>query len=442
MRSTTAARLRLRYLGGSRLTAGILLLAASASAHATETLDDAWRAALAQDSTLQAAQSRLLAADADLDAARSARQPTVAASSAMTRMRDVPAFDFAAAGLPGSLPLFGGNTILTSAAQASIPIYTAGMLGANIDAAQSGLDAQTRVAAALAQQLKLAVATSYVAVLRAESALAAAQTNAVSLAAHARDVADMQRNGEVPRNDYLAAAVSSADAEQRALQAETALDVARAVYNRQIGRALEAPVELAAELPAVAGAGGSLDDLLALALDRRDELGGLSAIAAQLKAQSNAARAQLRPQLLLSGGYTFIENDVLNREDFWSVGVGVRWSMFDSGRTRSVSAALLHRSAAAAQERSNLQSLIELEVRSEWLGLREARQRIGATENAVTQAEENLRVVRDRYRNGEGTNTEVLDAEALRSLSRSNFDAARYDAALAEFRLARAVGAL
>ena len=49
---------------------------------------------------------------------------------------------------------------------------------------------------------------------------------------------------------------------------------------------------------------------------------------------------------------------------------------------------------------------------------------------------------RDRYRNGEGTNTEVLDAEALRALTASNFDSARYDLRLAELALARAVGAL
>jgi outer membrane protein TolC len=62
--------------------------------------------------------------------------------------------------------------------------------------------------------------------------------------------------------------------------------------------------------------------------------------------------------------------------------------------------------------------------------------------SAVAQAEENLRVVRDRYLSGEGTNTEVLDAEALRTASRGNFDNARYDAALAQQRLARAIGRL
>jgi outer membrane protein TolC len=444
MFSAIASRSGLQLARRRGLAAGLLLFAAVMPVCAAETLQEAWAIALAQDSSLQAAHSRLRAADDELEAARAARQPAVTASSAITRFRDTPAFDFAAAGLPGRLPLFGGDTVVMSDAQASFPLYTAGMIGANIDAARSGLDAQTRTTAALAQQLKLAVATSYVGVLRTESALTAARTNAASLAAHARDVADMERNGQVPRNDYLAAAVSLADAQQRALQTETALDVARAVYNRQIGRALDAPVELLPDLPAIDAelAGGTLEDLVARALARRDELAGLAAVAAQLQAQSAATRAQLRPQLILSGGYTFLENDVLDREDYWSLGFGIRLSLFDGGRTRNTAGALMHRSSAAAQEHSHLQSLIELEVMSARLGLHETRQRIGVTESAILQAEENLRVVRDRYRNGEGTNTEVLDAEALRSLSRSNFDAAHYDAALAEFRLARAVGVL
>jgi outer membrane protein TolC len=103
---------------------------------------------------------------------------------------------------------------------------------------------------------------------------------------------------------------------------------------------------------------------------------------------------------------------------------------------------LTRQAAAVSRERANLESLIELAVRQAWLDVEQTRQLIGVSEAAVAQAEENLRVVRDRYRNGEGTNTEVLDAETLWLSSRSNFDTARHDAALAEFRLARAVGAL
>ena len=51
-------------------------------------------------------------------------------------------------------------------------------------------------------------------------------------------------------------------------------------------------------------------------------------------------------------------------------------------------------------------------------------------------------MVRDRYRNGEGTNTEVLDAEMLRLMSRTNYDNADFDAKLALYELARGAGRL
>ena len=64
------------------------------------------------------------------------------------------------------------------------------------------------------------------------------------------------------------------------------------------------------------------------------------------------------------------------------------------------------------------------------------------TTKAIDQAEENVRVVQDQYEKGQGTNTEVLDAETLRTLSHSNCFNAVYDAVLAVFRLRRAVGTL
>jgi outer membrane protein TolC len=144
----------------------------------------------------------------------------------------------------------------------------------------------------------------------------------------------------------------------------------------------------------------------------------------------------------MSGGYTYLENTVLSEQDYWSLTLGVRWSPFDSGRTRHARTALARQSAATAAERSDLAVAIELDVRRAWHARDTARARIRVATSAVQQAEENLRVVRDRYRNGEGTNTEVLDAESLRTLSLGNLDTARYDASLAELTLAHAVGSL
>jgi outer membrane protein TolC len=61
---------------------------------------------------------------------------------------------------------------------------------------------------------------------------------------------------------------------------------------------------------------------------------------------------------------------------------------------------------------------------------------------AIAQAEENINVVTDRYRQQLSTYTEVLDAESRRIQSLNNFYNAIYDENLAGFRLHRVIGDL
>jgi outer membrane protein TolC len=193
-----------------------------------------------------------------------------------------------------------------------------------------------------------------------------------------------------------------------------------------VGRSLDAPVAvepIAAPFAAVP-ATATLNDLVANARASRAELASLDSAASAWTARAAATQAGRRPQLMFSGGYTHLDNEVLNRRDYWSVALGLR------------------EADAATAERSDRARAIELEVTTAWHLRNAARARIDVAASAVQQAEENLRVVRDRYRNGEGTNTESLSAEALRTLSLGNLDSARYDAILAELRLAHAAGRL
>jgi outer membrane protein len=427
----------------ARFATAAALLAAAFGTQA-ETLEDAWRAALATDGRFAGAEMRFAASDASLAAARAERYPSVTATAATSRWRDTPAFDFSGAGLPGSLPLFGGESWNLATAEVSLPLYMGGALSANVTAAAAARDGQALSTEAVRQDLLLGVADAYVGVLRAASALEVAQSNSTSLGAHARDVEDMRRTGQVPTNDYLAAAVSLADARQRELQAQSELDIARARYNRSVGRPLDSPVSLEPLDQPLGGIAiaSPMPDIVAAALAGRPELTALDATANAFTAGAAAARAARRPQVALRGGYAYLENEFLNREDFWFVSLGVRFNVFDSGRSRHTSSALESQAAAVAAERRDRGAAIALEVQRAWSELTNARQRIEVASGAVQQAEENLRVVRDRYRNGEGTNTEALDAEALRVRSASNLAAAHFDMRFSELKLARAVGAL
>jgi outer membrane protein len=407
----------------------------------TETLDDAWQAALAGHQQIAAAAAERDAADYDLEQAKAARLPQLGLSTAYTRLDQAPGFDIGGLTTP---PIFDNNDFVTAGAELRLPLYAGGGINAGISAAESGARAADRNLAAVTQTIKLGVAAQYVAVLRAERALDVAESTVSTLSAHTEDTKKRLEFGAVPQNDFLAASVSLADAQQRRLQAVNALDYARAAYNRALGRPLAATVTLdpSLDIDKVLPAGKTLEDLIAMAAERRPELAALDLQAQALHDQSDAARAEARPQLALTGGYMMLENQFLTDDRFWMAGVSLQWNLFDGGRSRKRAASLDSHATAVGHRRADLDSMIALEVRRAWNDRFEAESRLQVAESAVSQATENLRVVSNRYQAGASTNTEVLDAESLREQSLENRDDAHFGLALAKLRLARAVGIL
>ena len=134
-------------------------------------------------------------------------------------------------------------------------------------------------------------------------------------------------------------------------------------------------------------------------------------------------------------------HDVHERLRRWMVNVGMQWKLFD-GSTRHSSDAISRQALSLKEQRDDLSSMISLQVRQTWLDSKEAQKRIKVTQQAIAQADENMKVTTDRYQQGLATNTEVLDAEDLRTRTHDNFNNASYDAALETLHLRRAVGIL
>ncbi len=426
-----------------QLTIVLLCLALPISVANAETLEEAWSVALSSDKSLQSVRSRTLAAQATVSAAKARRLPSIEVDAAFTQLDDTPGLDLSALGL--TLPdAVDHDNFLAASAQLNLPLYTGGQISKGIDAASAALEANRDQETAAVQNLKLAVANNFVLVLRASHAVNVANANVESLQGHAKDVQNLFNKGLVPQNDLLAVQVSLANAQQQALQTSNGLDIAKAAYNRQLGRALDAEVVLDEVMPPVDPLArvDDLDQLTATALDTRSELSALINQSSALSYQGQAERASMRPMVGLNATYRYLENDALDDENLASVALGVSWALYDGGLATHRATALEQQAQAARELNEDLDSGIRLQVRSAWLSINEAQRRMVVAEKAVTQAEQNLKVARDRYQNGIGTNTEVLDAEALRSVSHLNNNDARYDAALARLNLARSLGVL
>jgi outer membrane protein TolC len=404
-----------------------------------ESLQQAWDIVLAVDRGLKASHENTAAAASLLEAARSTRLPNVALEAGYTAFDNTPAAKADFFGQSLQMPLAQRESAAYTA-KASLPLYTGGRIERGIDAAAASLGAAKLGEAGDVQSLKLRVSEAYVGVLRAGRMLQVAESHVASLTAHARDVENRYTQGMVAKSDLLSAQVALADARQKALQAANGLDLARAAYNRLLGRPLDQVVALDDLSPGAAEQ--SLPALTERAISQRSELAALAQQVEALRYQAEAVRGENNPQVALSGGYGYQENRYQVHPGQWVVTLGAKWNLFDGGVVSHRASAVERQAMALAEQREELVSIVALQVRQAWLDVEETKKRILVTQSAIAQAEENLRVVRDRYGNGLSTHTEVLDAETLRANNEASHASALYDAALAGLRLKRAVGAL
>ncbi len=409
-----------------------------------ETLDDAWRLALSRDKALAAAGSDVEGARAAERAARGARWPSLDAVGGYTRLNASPTLDVTS---PGSMfrsgPIFKDDQFVSGGVQLKLPLYAGGQISAGIDAAHHALVGASEDEESATTALKLEVAEAYVGVLRARRALEAAQSSVASLTAHASDVQQLVERELVAKADLLAARVALANAEQIRVRADNAGEIAQATYNRRLGEPLERPAELERRVAADASlASTPLERLVQRALTSRSELKAMAARVDAFASQSHAESGKALPQVALIGGYTHFDNQILDRQDFTTVGVGFTWNLFDGGQARQRAAALRSASHAAQDRLDDLRSGIELQVRQAWLDVHEAQARVRTSGEAVAQADENLRSSRELYGAGLATNTQVLDAVSLEVNAMNNRDNAALDESLALLRLTYAIGAL
>lgn len=418
----------------------LIALIISQPSVAEETLQQVFAEALNQNQRILAAKANSQAAEQQLYAAQGQRLPQFNVRGGYTQLSETPTSQTILEG-QDQLAQFPVGQAGSGNAQAivSIPVFTSGRISHSIEAAEASKQATEQNETTTALNIKLQVANAFIAIFRAEKALEVAESHVMSLKAHAKDVDNLYQQGMVARNDLLASQVSLSNAEQSVLQQENHVNIAKAHFNQLLNRELTTEVNLLEQFPEI-----PQSDLIALsqeALLKRPELSTLALQTHALEQQAASENAGLWPQVNVSGGYQYEQNRYQTYEGMWMANATVEWKIYD-GSTKHRSDALTHQALALSAQRNDLVSTIQLQVRQAWLDLQEAQKRVQVTQKAISQADENLKVSTERYQQGLATNTEVLDAEDLRLRSYNNFNNARYDTAMANLNLRRALGIL
>ena len=319
-----------------------------------------------------------------------------------------------------------------------------GLRVARLTRERSLLDYQTALANTV-----LEVQVAYYDVLLALQQITVQEVSVELLGSELADTRRRYDAGTVPRFNVLRAEVELANARPKLIRARNRYRIAKNDLVNQLGFNVpketveDIPLTLAGKLEA-APYQIELPRAIALALERRTELGALRKTQALRSEDIVNAKSTYKPSLQAFGGYdvhnSMLSQDITDEKNGFIGGVQLIWNLFDGRRTQGKV-----KEATALYERAGVElddtgRRIELEVRTAYSNFIEADEVLKSQEKVVEEAEEALRLARARGEAGTGTQLDVLSAQTALTEARSTQIQALHDYSVARARLERAIG--
>lgn len=415
------------------LLSAALTMALGQSAFAGETvalnLDDAMLRAFQTNPTVSIAQYELDSARASYNAARQSRGISISANHTTQRGGyddNIVKKTDATGAWTGEYWKGIGNSH-SNGLTASLPIFTGGKLKGTIKQAKANYQYNQVGVQRTYNEMRSTVTDGYFTMLQADNMQKLSAESVARLEDHLKNVQAQYDVGVVAKVDVLRSQVELANAKQTLIQAENSYQVAEANMNKIVGLPMDTNLKLD-NLLVYNAYDKNMDDCLAYAAEHRPELMQAQYNVDAAKGALMVARSGHMPQVAASASQSWSDTNWPGDEKGnWGVGVNVSMNVFDTGVTLSK----IHGAEAdlkkAEETYRDTVNAVNLDVRSNYLGLREAEKRISTTKLAVEQADEDYRIAQLRYMSGVGTNTDVLDAQVALTQAKTNYTKALYD---------------
>jgi len=420
---------------------GILLAAVGSAGGQFLSEERAVEMALESNPQILAAQARLSNAKAGVWEATSNMLPTAAASYSKTRNREEVAFEL---DIPG-LGNMGKQVIMpletkSFSVDVTQPLFVGGALYQARRIASRGVDAARSDVAAVRQSVALQAREAYYNVIRAQGILEIVRETHAQVSENQRVVYKMFEVGLVPNSDVLRVDAALAEVEQSLQEAEEGVGLAKARLNMVLNRPLDTPVAVDRSVE-ILPFDLSLDACTERALRDRPDLRQTEANVDIAKRGVRASAGGLIPSVSLIYHYEWSDQETaFAPQDSWRLMGMLSYNLpLGFGHAARVKSA---RAGAREAERGleQLEDGVELEVQSAWSALNVARKGLRFAERQLASATENRRVMDRRYREGEATYLDLLDAETLLTQAKVNNLSTRIDYRMALASLRKAMG--
>lgn len=367
------------------------------------------------------------------EAWQSSNNPVFVFSSLLTQRQFAESnFDIGALNNPSPLNNF------QSIVSVEQPIYDGGLTKHATASARLGRELVTEDKRQAELQAIGRVAAAYYGALLAADMERVAAASVLSAESDLERASNIRDAGMSTDADVLSVRVHLAAVREQRIRRRAEKSVAEAALNEAMGEPLDTHFILTTRLAAPTAVHSETDNVIARPEIRQAKIAGQIA-----ENQAATARAAYLPQVSLRAAFEADRQRFVTRAGAnWFTGVTLRWNLFNgfADRARMEEATIALNRAHALEQQAT--AGVKLEVRRAQADLDAARQRIDVAESAVAQAEESLRITKNRYEAGLTTVTELLRNEtALAEVQFRRF-AAIHDQRLAGVALEFAMGTL
>lgn len=430
----------------------LLLSAGALGAQESLTLAEAVRTALDSHPAIEAADADRGRAQAGIDMARSGFLPRISvaetymrsnnpvfAFSSLLNQRRFTESNFAIDSLnhPDSVQNF------QSAVRVEQVLFDANRTRHAVRAARLRSDLSEQGRRRAESNVLLAAARTYFGALVADESVDVAKLTRQAVEEDLRRARNLNEAGLATTADVRAVEARLAAVEEQVIRTAADAATARAALNDALGVDLDRAYELTTGLDAPALGTPELGSYLSWALENRPDLAQADIAEEVAEADRKSAESSLWPMIVAQGQLQADAQRLVARGGgSWFAGVSLQWDVWKGAENRSKVAAARFGEQKAEALKRRARSGALLEVRSAFAAHQSAAQRVATSSSAIAQAEESLRIVRNRYEAGLETVTAVLQSETALAEARFRKLAAQYDRRVSRAMLEHAAGRL
>ena len=313
------------------------------------------------------------------------------------------------------------------------PIFTGGKRIAEKKAADSMAEADEADLERVRNNIACEVKSTFLNILKAEEMVKVSEEY-IKMLRSQREVAESKYEaGKILLSDVLSVKVRLAEAEEGLLIARNNVRKAKNLFNVALGQNISEEFELkpAAISDTVsfltADTANRLVSLKETALKKRPEV---KKIEEEIKSSEYNVKSAMAEYFPTIGTFFNYEIDGKNPEvgrTSWIAGAGLEFYLFEGFKTSSRVGKRKAEVSEMSAKRRKLMLEIEREVDDAYNNKIEAEKRVGVLRDSVFQAEENLRIYEDRYKEGLVIISDVLSAQVSLTNTRLHYKIAQYD---------------